>query len=167
MFIATPHRIVQKWMNTFQALLKFSKNSRSETFCKKMGLRLPTVDSFLCGCELKTGVILVGVLGLVSSQCLMSDQSGNSRQNLCQHMLIFFWPISSSANTTALIYCRHACKYYIFSLEHWLAAWEHPLPSPSLLCFGWEQFGCLDLSSAAVIYNFFPCCTLLFVIKFY
>ena len=70
----------------------------------------------------------------------MRDQSGNSRQNLCEHMLIFFWPISSSANTTALIYCRYIVNIYnryivnvIFSLEHCVAAWEHPLPSPSLL----------------------------------
>ena len=163
-----------------------------------MGLRVPTVDRFLCCCELqtgvllvgvlslvssgkskknyhdsnrslllleaskcllrnlfknklinmvfgkiwklKTGVLLVGVLSLVSSQCLMRDQSGNSRQNLCEHMLIFFWPMSSSANTTALIYCRYIVNIYnryivnvIFSLEHCVAAWEHPLPSPSLL----------------------------------
>jgi len=34
-----------------------------------MGLRLPTVEKFLCCCELQTGVILVGVLSLLGALC--------------------------------------------------------------------------------------------------
>jgi len=34
-----------------------------------MGLRLPTVEKFLCCCQLQTGVILVGVLSLLGSLC--------------------------------------------------------------------------------------------------
>jgi len=34
-----------------------------------MGLRLPTVDKFLCCCELQTGVLLVGVLSLLGALC--------------------------------------------------------------------------------------------------
>jgi hypothetical protein len=36
---------------------------------KKMGLRLPTVEKFLCCCELQTGVKLIGVLTLLGALC--------------------------------------------------------------------------------------------------
>merc|ERR1712210_22550 len=49
-------------------LIHFYK--RSATFCKKkMGFRLPTVEKFLCCCELQTGVKLVGVLTLLGALC--------------------------------------------------------------------------------------------------
>ena len=49
----------------FTILLKFVFFFRSSVFCN-MGI--PTVNKCCCGCQLKTGVIIVGVMALVGSQ---------------------------------------------------------------------------------------------------